>query len=83
LIRISSTFVSPRLHFYYLKLDFSRLTPWHIIQFYHLSPEYELHGLPELVKEAERRFGPQEDYGRMTVAEQVQRELGMIALYKE
>ncbi|KAH8080830.1 hypothetical protein HD553DRAFT_316423 [Filobasidium floriforme] len=51
--------------------------------FYHLSPEYELHGLPELVKEAERRFGPQDDYGRMTVAEQVQRELGMIALYKE
>lgn len=52
-------------------------------QFYHLSPEYELHGLPSLVKEAERRFGPQEDYGKMTVAEQVQRELGMIALFKE
>jgi hypothetical protein len=39
--------------------------------------------LPPLIKEAERRFGTQEDYGKMTVAEQVQRELGLIALFKE
>ncbi|KAJ9097263.1 hypothetical protein QFC21_004932 [Naganishia friedmannii] len=48
--------------------------------FYHLSPDYELHALPPLKAEAEKRFGPQDEYGSMSVANQVKRELGLIAL---
>ncbi|KAJ9119684.1 hypothetical protein QFC22_003394 [Naganishia vaughanmartiniae] len=51
--------------------------------FYHLSPDYELHALPPLKAEAEKRFGPQDEYGSMSVANQVKRELGLIALVVE
>ncbi|KAI5452250.1 hypothetical protein NCC49_000815 [Naganishia albida] len=48
--------------------------------FYHLSPDYQLEALPPLKAQAEKRFGPQDDYGSMSVANQVKRELGLIAL---
>ncbi|OWZ67670.1 hypothetical protein AYX14_01473 [Cryptococcus neoformans] len=48
--------------------------------FWHLSPDYELSPIPSLRREAEKRFGKQEDYGTMLVGDQVRRELGLIAL---
>lgn len=44
-----------------------------IPQFYHLSPDYQLEALPPLKAQAEKRFGPQDDYGSMSVANQVKR----------
>lgn len=41
--------------------------------FYHLSPDHILESEPSLKKEAEKRFGHQEDYGRLSVADQVRR----------
>ncbi|GHJ86658.1 hypothetical protein NliqN6_3060 [Naganishia liquefaciens] len=51
--------------------------------FYHLSPDYQLEALPSLKAQAEKRFGAQDDYGSMSVANQVKRELGLIALVAE
>ncbi|WVF68338.1 hypothetical protein IAT40_003103 [Kwoniella sp. CBS 6097] len=48
--------------------------------FWHLTPDFQLSAMPELKKEAERRFGPQDEYGDMLVGDQVRRELGLIAL---
>ncbi|OCF34389.1 hypothetical protein I316_03903 [Kwoniella heveanensis BCC8398] len=48
--------------------------------FWHLTPDFQLSAIPELGKEAESRFGPQEEYGEMLVGDQVRRELGLIAL---
>ncbi|WVQ95889.1 hypothetical protein IAU59_002988 [Kwoniella sp. CBS 9459] len=48
--------------------------------FWHLTPDFQLTAIPELKEEAEKRFGPQEDYGTMLVGDQVRRELGLIAL---
>ncbi|EIW71350.1 hypothetical protein TREMEDRAFT_67719 [Tremella mesenterica DSM 1558] len=48
--------------------------------FWHLSPDHLLQPDPILSKMAEDRFGPQKAYGAMLVGEQVQRELGLIAL---
>lgn len=43
------------------------------LQFWHLSPDYELSPIPSLRREAEKRFGKQEDYGTMLVGDQVRR----------
>ncbi|WRT69871.1 uncharacterized protein IL334_006862 [Kwoniella shivajii] len=48
--------------------------------FWHLTPDYRLVPIPTLRKEAENRFGRQEEYGEMLVGDQVRRELGLIAL---
>ncbi|KAK8849815.1 hypothetical protein IAR55_005151 [Kwoniella newhampshirensis] len=48
--------------------------------FWHLTPDVLLKPIPSLRKEAETRFGPQEEYGEMLVGHQVRRELGLIAL---
>ncbi|KAL7419225.1 hypothetical protein Q5752_006062 [Cryptotrichosporon argae] len=48
--------------------------------FWHLSPDYHLAADPGLRARAEARFGEQREYGAMPVGEQVQRELGLIAL---
>lgn len=44
-----------------------------MLQFYHLSPDYQLEALPSLKAQAEERFGAQDDYGSMSVANQVKR----------
>ncbi|WVR07890.1 hypothetical protein IAU60_004933 [Kwoniella sp. DSM 27419] len=48
--------------------------------FWHLTPDFNLEAIPQLKAEAEKRFGPQDEYGQMMVGDQVRRELGLIAL---
>ncbi|WWD20446.1 hypothetical protein CI109_104922 [Kwoniella shandongensis] len=48
--------------------------------FWHLTPDFLLSPIPTLRRQAETRFGPQEEYGEMLVGDQVRRELGLIAL---
>ncbi|OCF78064.1 hypothetical protein I204_02070 [Kwoniella mangroviensis CBS 8886] len=48
--------------------------------FWHLTPDFNLSPITTLKDEAAKRFGKQEDYGKMLVGDQVRRELGLIAL---
>lgn len=43
------------------------------MQFYHLNSQHTLQPVPALVDAATERFGPQKQYGRMKVGDQVRR----------
>jgi hypothetical protein len=62
--RISSTFVSGRR---------ARGVLTYLVdtQFWHLSPDHLLEPDPVLRQVAEKRFGPQKEYGQMLVGDQV------------